>query len=321
MVVSRGFQGRRSDGPDERIPPGQYLSDDFPVLSAGPTPHTPLEEWTFAIRGGPEPTTWTWEEFRAAPARDRDQGHPLRHEVDEARHQLGGRLGRHAPRRRRARRHAVLAFSDGDYTTNLPLEDVSDGKAWVAFGYDGEPLDPEHGGPARLLVPHLYFWKSAKWVRGLAADGPRRGRLLGVVRLPHATETHGASSGTRATELDARRRRRDRIDETPRVRTIALDVPEWPGHRAGQHVDVRLTAEDGYQAQRSYSIASAPEDDRLAITVEALPDGEVSSYLVGELRVGDKLELRGPIGGYFVWEADRDRAAAPGRRRVGQWCR
>ena len=95
------------------------------------------------------------------------------------------------------------------------------------------------------------------------------------------------------------------IDETPRVRTIALDVPEWPGHRAGQHVDVRLTAEDGYQAQRSYSIASAPEDDRLAITVEALLDGEVSSYLVGELRVGDKLELRGPIGGYFVWEADR----------------
>jgi ferredoxin-NADP reductase len=94
------------------------------------------------------------------------------------------------------------------------------------------------------------------------------------------------------------------IDETPRVRSILLDVPDWPGHRAGQHVDVRLTAEDGYQAQRSYSIASAPGDDRLAITVEALPDGEVSSYLVGELRVGDKLELRGPIGGYFVWDAD-----------------
>ena len=95
------------------------------------------------------------------------------------------------------------------------------------------------------------------------------------------------------------------IDETPRVRTIVLDVPERTGHRAGQHVDVRLTAEDGYQAQRSYSIASAPEDERLAITVEALPDGEVSSYLVDELRVGDKLELRGPIGGYFVWEANR----------------
>ena len=94
------------------------------------------------------------------------------------------------------------------------------------------------------------------------------------------------------------------IDETPRVRTIVLDVPEWPGHRAGQHVDVRLTAEDGYQAQRSYSIASAPEDQRLALTVEGLSDGEVSSYLVGELRTGDKLELRGPVGGYFVWEAE-----------------
>jgi ferredoxin-NADP reductase len=94
------------------------------------------------------------------------------------------------------------------------------------------------------------------------------------------------------------------IDETPKVRSIVLDVPEWIGHRAGQHVDVRLTAEDGYQAQRSYSIASAPEDQRLALTVEGLPDGEVSSYLVGELRTGDMLELRGPVGGYFVWEAD-----------------
>ena len=87
------------------------------------------------------------------------------------------------------------------------------------------------------------------------------------------------------------------------MKTLALDAPEWQGHRAGQHVDVRLTAEDGYQAQRSYSIASAPEDGRLLLTVEELEDGEVSPYLTEELRVGDKLELRGPIGGYFVWEA------------------
>ena len=93
------------------------------------------------------------------------------------------------------------------------------------------------------------------------------------------------------------------IDETPRVRSIALDVPGWPGHRAGQHVDVRLTAEDGYQAQRSYSIASAPDDDKLMLTIELIPDGEVSPYLVEELRVGDVLEVRGPIGGYFVWDA------------------
>jgi len=92
------------------------------------------------------------------------------------------------------------------------------------------------------------------------------------------------------------------VEETPRTKTIVLQAPGWTGHRAGQHVDVRLTAEDGYQAQRSYSIASAPEDDQLALTVERLDDGEVSPYLVDELRPGDELELRGPIGGYFVWE-------------------
>jgi len=91
-------------------------------------------------------------------------------------------------------------------------------------------------------------------------------------------------------------------DETPHARTLVLDVPGWPGHRAGQHVDVRLTAEDGYQTQRSYSIASAPQDARVALTVDRLDDGEVSPYLTDVLRVGDRLELRGPIGGYFVWD-------------------
>jgi ferredoxin-NADP reductase len=94
----------------------------------------------------------------------------------------------------------------------------------------------------------------------------------------------------------------DVTPETDRVKTLALDVPAWPGHRAGQHVDVRLTAEDGYQAGRSYSIASAPNGTRLELTVEYLDDGEVSPYLTDELRAGDKLELRGPVGGYFVWE-------------------
>ena len=98
------------------------------------------------------------------------------------------------------------------------------------------------------------------------------------------------------------------IQETPRVATLVMQVPQWPGHLAGQHVDVRLTADDGYQAQRSYSIASAPEEDaRVAITVERLDDGEVSPYLAGEARVGDRIELRGPIGGYFVWKAQDPR--------------
>src|SRR5215467_13612818 len=92
------------------------------------------------------------------------------------------------------------------------------------------------------------------------------------------------------------------VAETPRVKTIVFDVPGWPGHRPGQHVDVRLTAPDGYQAERGYSIASAPDGTRVALTVARLDDGEVSPYLTGELRPGDKIELRGPIGGYFAWE-------------------
>jgi ferredoxin-NADP reductase len=95
----------------------------------------------------------------------------------------------------------------------------------------------------------------------------------------------------------------DLLDETPRCRSIVLELPDWRGHRAGQHVDVRLTAEDGYQAERSYSIASAPEDMQLVLTVERLDDGEVSPYLTDQLRPGDELEMRGPIGGYFVWES------------------
>ena len=93
------------------------------------------------------------------------------------------------------------------------------------------------------------------------------------------------------------------VEETPRVRTLDLDVPGWSGHRAGQHLDVRLTAEDGYQAQRSYSIGSAPNDG-VALTIERLEDGEVSPYLVDEARDGDQIEVRGPIGGYFVWDGD-----------------
>jgi ferredoxin-NADP reductase len=97
---------------------------------------------------------------------------------------------------------------------------------------------------------------------------------------------------------------REIVDETPHARTIVLEVPQWPGHRAGQHLDLRLTAEDGYQAQRSYSIASAPELEGLEITVELVDDGEVSHYLVEELRPGDQLEIRGPVGGHFSWSAD-----------------
>jgi DMSO/TMAO reductase YedYZ molybdopterin-dependent catalytic subunit len=165
--ITRGFRGRRR-GTAERLPPGQYLVDGFPVLSAGPTPHTPLDEWTFTVEGAvQEPRTWTWDELRALPSEEvtTDIHCVTKWSKLDTRWRgvsLDVLLGEVAT----SAEH-VLAYSDGDYTTNLPLEDVLDGQAWIAYEYGGEPLESEHGGPARLLVPHLYFWKSAKWVRGL----------------------------------------------------------------------------------------------------------------------------------------------------------
>jgi DMSO/TMAO reductase YedYZ molybdopterin-dependent catalytic subunit len=167
--VTRGFHGRRHDDESGRLPPGQYLTRDFPVLSAGPTPRTPLAEWTFSLVGEiDEPRTWTWDELSALPAETitRDihcvtkwskldttwEGVSLDTLLDGVETEA----------------EYVVAFCDGGYTTNLPLADVTGGQAWIATQYEGEPLTAEHGGPARLLVPHLYLWKSAKWVRGLA---------------------------------------------------------------------------------------------------------------------------------------------------------
>jgi DMSO/TMAO reductase YedYZ molybdopterin-dependent catalytic subunit len=167
--VSRGFRGKREKSADAaRLPPGQYLVRGFPVLSAGPTPHTPLERWTFTINGQVDPQkTWTWDEFRRLPTETVTKDiHCVTKwsKFDTA--WTGVPVDSLMEGVATAADYA-LAFSDGGYTTNLPLEDLLDGKAWVAFEYDGKPLEPEHGGPARLLVPHLYFWKSAKWVRGL----------------------------------------------------------------------------------------------------------------------------------------------------------
>jgi DMSO/TMAO reductase YedYZ molybdopterin-dependent catalytic subunit len=168
--VSRGFHGRHRESPAEaaRVPPGQYVTSDFPVLSAGPTPHTPLPDWTFTVRqpdGGSQ--SWTWPELMALPSeqvtadihcvtRWSKLDTPWRGVSIDT---LLARIAKDA--------RFVLAFCDGGYTTNLPVADVTGNQAWLAFEYDGRPLAAEHGGPARLLVPHLYFWKSAKWVRGL----------------------------------------------------------------------------------------------------------------------------------------------------------
>jgi DMSO/TMAO reductase YedYZ molybdopterin-dependent catalytic subunit len=181
-VFSRGFRGRRQQSDvNMRLPPGQYLENGFPVLSAGPTPHSPLEAWDFSIfQGSDQLKRWTWDEFRALPHEtitadihcvtkwSKLDTHWEGVSVDTLLAQIN-----HAPSPSgRGRREApgegfLMASSDGGYTTNLPLEDVVGGKAWVAYAFEAQPLPAEHGGPARLLIPHLYFWKSAKWVRGL----------------------------------------------------------------------------------------------------------------------------------------------------------
>jgi DMSO/TMAO reductase YedYZ molybdopterin-dependent catalytic subunit len=173
--VTRGFVGRRGttgEGGDalaSRIPPGQYLTTDFPVLSAGPTPLVRLDTWSFSIDGlVGKPVSWTWDAFHALPDREWN--------VDISCVTKWTKLDMHwrgvsvdtlleavelAPTAA-----FVVAYSDGGYTTNLPLADVVNDQAFVAFEYDGRPLTPEHGGPARLVVPGRYFWKSAKWIRG-----------------------------------------------------------------------------------------------------------------------------------------------------------
>jgi DMSO/TMAO reductase YedYZ molybdopterin-dependent catalytic subunit len=167
-LISRGFRGRRAEVDSARLPPGQYETRDFPVLSAGPTPHRSLDQWTFDIVGAVgDERGWSWEEFQALP---RETVTVDIHCVTKWSKFDTTWTGVNVDRLLEGVNPAgayVVAYSDGGYTTNLPLADVTGGKAWVAYEYGGEPLEPEHGGPARLLVPHLYFWKSAKWVRGL----------------------------------------------------------------------------------------------------------------------------------------------------------
>jgi len=167
--ITRGFRRRHEEPPEgSKLPPGQYLTRDFPVLSAGPTPDIPLAEWELSVTGAVDaPRRWSWDEFQALPKeRPTVDIHCVTSwskfdtawegvAVDTLLDGLDV-FGAY-----------VVARSYGGYTTNLPIEDVTDGRAWVVYAYDGAPLEPEHGGPARLLVPHLYFWKSAKWLTEL----------------------------------------------------------------------------------------------------------------------------------------------------------
>jgi len=166
-VISRGFTGRSREHNPE-LPPGQYLTADFPVLSAGPTPRIEIADWQFGIRTDDDTLhTWSWDELHALPIEDIDTDiHCVTRWSKFGTNWRGVSLDTLFATVETNDRY-VMAHSYGGYTTNVPLDDLTGGKAWIAFEFDGEPLDPEHGGPARLLIPHLYFWKSAKWIRSL----------------------------------------------------------------------------------------------------------------------------------------------------------
>jgi DMSO/TMAO reductase YedYZ molybdopterin-dependent catalytic subunit len=170
-MATRGFSGRpRPQGSEGRVPPGQSLTDDFPVLSAGPTPHVPTTDWAFTLKVGPKPVArWNWAEFNALPQTSltRDIHCVTKWSKLDTRWRgvtvddLLAAAGVEAPT------GYVLAHSFDGYSTNVPTADLVGGKAMIALAYDDAPLAAEHGGPARLLVPHLYFWKSAKWINAL----------------------------------------------------------------------------------------------------------------------------------------------------------
>jgi hypothetical protein len=229
--ITRGFRGRRQlDAPAGRIPPGQYVTPDFPLLSAGPTPRIPLENWRFTMTDplGSE-RSWTWADFTALPTETVTvdihcvtkwskldttwEGVSLDTLLADGTDRAGGH---------------VLFHSYGGYTTNLPLEDVTGGKAWIAFNYDGQPLDPEHGGPARLLVPISTSGRAPSgWTgrRSPIPTVPASGSRTDITTMG----THGGSSATRETELADRQSngdyRRDRTSAKHRPRLPRLAGP------------------------------------------------------------------------------------------------
>ncbi|WP_405058330.1 sulfite oxidase-like oxidoreductase [Kribbella sp. NBC_01505] len=165
-IVSPGFTGRRRSGTE--LPPGQYLTHDFPVLSAGPTPQVRTEHWEFTVTTeSGEKHKWDWASLLALPSEEITKDIHCVTRWSKLQTEWQGVSLDTLLADVETSADFALVSSYGGYTTNLPLDDLLDGQAWIAYEYDGEPIDPEHGGPARLLVPHLYFWKSAKWVRGL----------------------------------------------------------------------------------------------------------------------------------------------------------
>ena len=319
---TRGFAGRGRGERDPRLPPGQYDTGNELARAhrRGDTParHGDVDVQDRGARRASDHVDVGRDP--RAPAVELRGRHPLRHHVVEARRATSA-----ASRSTRCSRWRgvqpgathVLAFSHTGYTTNLPLADVTGGKAWVVWDYDGRPLevDARRPGPAARAAPLLLEEREVR--RRPARARPRRARVLGAERLPRPRRPlaraalpgrlTGLADDGRPARDDRGRPRRSSPSNRRRhaPRPSASRCPSRSPHRAGQHYVVRLTAPDGYTASRSYSIASAPDGSaEIELTVERLEDGEVSTFLHDDVAVGDELEVRGPIGGWFVWDGD-----------------
>ncbi|UGS38012.1 molybdopterin-dependent oxidoreductase [Capillimicrobium parvum] len=290
-----------------RLPPGQHVDDGFPILTVGPTPAIAPDDWRMTIDGHVDaPVELTLADLRALPRSEyRGDIHCVTawSKLDTSFTGVSVDALLDRVTLRPGATHAI-ARSYGGYTTNLPLGDLRGGRAWVVWEHEGRPLARAHGGPVRLLVPHRYLWKSAKWLAGLRVldrdepgfherhgyhnDGdPWREERYSIPRERREWQT--------ATVVATRR-------ESAAARTLRLAPATPAAHVPGQHYDVRLSAPGGYTAERSYSAASSPLDgDWVEITVDRLEDGEVSPHLHDHVVPGDRIEVRGPVGNYFTW--------------------
>lgn len=297
-----------------RVPPGQHLVEGFPALSASATPTISTADWIFELQDGSRTLRkWTWVEFSSLPQTKVTRDIHCVTSWSKLDTPWEGVLidDIFAAAGIEARTPFLLAHSHDGYSTNVPVADLAGGKAMVALRYEGRPLERDHGGPARSWC--LTFTsgnqqsgsRGLNSLKGMSRASGRHAAIIDVV-IP------GSNRGTRMTEpvdeasTEARWQSAAVVaieNRTPRIKSFVLAL-QAPFHfRSGQHVDLRLTAENGHIAMRSYSIGSSPSDiQQIELSIERLADGEVSPFFHDVVAIGDEVELRGPLGGHFTWD-------------------
>ena len=300
-MVTRGFTGRGSGDQSDRIPPGQHLVEDFPVLSAGPTPRVEPSDWKFTVKIGPKPVkTWNWGEFHTLPKTQVTKDIHCVTSWSKLDTVWEGVLIEDILADAELDRPTdfVLAHCYDNYSTNVPLTDLLSGKAMVALSYAG-----------KRVFSCRAFTSGNPPNGGVRCNSRRVTRAaFGSCTAITSTAIRGANNDTPMTENEAQVRSwqscviDDIIQQTPSIKSFFLRLSKPFAHTAGQHVDIRLTAPDGYSAMRSYSIASSAVSTPIVeIAIERMPDAEVSPFFHDIAAIGDEIEVRGPLGGHFLW--------------------